>query len=197
MNSTDTRERILQNMFLDIRKHGFQGLRADKVVADMGITKGALYHYFGNKQAIGKAVIDEIIRPNYLAFYHELDQSNDNPIPRLKNHLDYLAEMATDEDVVLGCPLNNLVQEMSPLDEDFRLRMKNIIDLIQQSVAAALERGKKAGFVREEVDSLAMGRFFFASIEGSYTLGKVSKSGATFKGNMEMLKTFLDGLQKP
>jgi TetR/AcrR family transcriptional regulator, transcriptional repressor for nem operon len=197
MNSTDTRERILQNMFLDIRKHGFQGLRADKVVADMGITKGALYHYFENKQAIGKAVIDEIIRPNYLAFYRELDQSNDNPIPLLKEHLDYLAAMATDEDVVLGCPLNNLVQEMSPLDEDFRLRMKNIIDLIQQSVTAALERGKKAGFIREEVDSLAMGRFFFASIEGSYSLGKVSKSGAAFKGNMELLKTFLDGLQKP
>jgi len=195
MNPNDTRDKILMQMFHDIRRNGFQGLRADKVVADMGITKGALYHYFSNKQSIGTAVIDEIIRPNYLLFYRGLDQSVGNPIPLLQEHLDFLASKATDEDVSLGCPLNNLVQEMSPLDENFRLRMKAIVESIHDSVAAALERGKANGFIRPAVNGQAIGRFFFASIEGSYSMAKVSKNGAAFVANMELLKMFLSNLQ--
>lgn len=194
MNATDTRERILQSMFHDIRRNGFQGLRADKVVAEMGITKGALYHYFGSKQSIGTAVIDEIIRPNYLHFYHELDRFEGNPIPKLIEHLQYLSNMATEEDISLGCPLNNLIQEMSPLDEDFRLRMKSIVEHIQASVAAALQRGKLAGFVRQDVDCQAIGRFFFSTIEGSYTMSKVSKSREAFVANMGLLASYLENL---
>ena len=192
----NTRDRILHAVFYDIRRNGFQGLRADKVVADMGITKGALYHYFASKQAIGTAVLDEIIRPNYLAFYHHLDQSEGNAIPLLIEHLNHLSDMATDEDVTLGCPLNNLIQEMSPLDEDFRVRMKAIVEHIQQSVAAAIQRGKVAGFVKPEVDADAVGRFFFAAVEGSYTIAKVSKSKAVFRSNMGLLVDFLRTLEQ-
>ncbi|HLP95510.1 MAG TPA: TetR/AcrR family transcriptional regulator [Saprospiraceae bacterium] len=194
MNATDTRERILQSMFTDIRRNGFQGLRADKVVAEMGITKGALYHYFDSKQSIGKAVIDEIIKPNYLHFYHELNRSEGNPIPMLADHLKYLSDMATDEDIALGCPLNNLIQEMSPLDEDFRLRMRNIVEAIQESVAGALQRGKAGGFIREDVDCKAVSRFFFSTIEGSYSMAKVSKQKEAFVTNMGLLTAYLESL---
>ena len=191
MNTTDTRERILYQMFTDIRRNGFQGLRADKVVAEMGITKGALYHYFSNKQEIGTAVLDEIIRPNYLAALRRLDQHAGDPITFLQEHIDHLAQAATDDDIALGCPLNNLAQEMSPLDEDFRLRMKFIVEQIEHSVAAALERGKANHYVREDADSRAIGRFFFSSIEGAYAMAKVIKSAEAFRQNMQLLKTFL------
>jgi AcrR family transcriptional regulator len=195
MQATDTRERILAQMFIDIRKHGFQGLRADKVIAEMDITKGALYHYFANKQAIGAAVIDEIIRPRYLHFYQELDTWQGNPVDKLQEHLQYLCDQATNEDVSLGCPLNNLVQEMSPLDEDFRLRMKFIIDSIHRAVAAALARGQAVGMLRENFDPDQMAQFFFAGIEGAYSTAKVRKDAAAFKGNMQILSSFLNTLR--
>lgn len=195
MQAADTRERILSQMFLDIRKHGFQGLRADKVIAEMDVTKGALYHYFANKQAIGMAVIDEIIRPNYLRFYSELDRWEGNPIDKLQEHLQYLSDQATDQDISLGCPLNNLVQEMSPLDEDFRLRMKSIVDTIHRSTAAALTKGQAAGVVRSNIHPDQVAQFIFAGIEGAYTLAKVRRDAAAFQSNMKLLSQFLDTLR--
>lgn len=195
MQTAHTRERILTQMFLDIRKNGFQGLRADKVIADMDVTKGALYHYFANKQAIGTAVIDEIIRPNYLRFYHELDRWEGNPIDKLQEQLQFLAGLATDDDIALGCPLNNLVQEMSPIDEDFRLRMKSIIDSIHLSIAGALLRGQAKGEVLESVQPDKLAQFYFAGIEGAYATAKVRKDAAAFKSNMEILRHFLDSLR--
>lgn len=195
MQATDTRSQILERMFLDIRRNGFQGLRADKVIADMPVTKGALYHYFPNKQAIGTAVIEEILRPNYLRFYRELDRWEGNPIDKLQEHLRFLADNATDEDVALGCPLNNLVQEMSPIDEDFRLRMKNIVDSIHASAAAALLRGQMNGQVRGQANAYQVAQFVFASVEGAYSVAKVRKDAAAFKSNMELLSNFLDTLR--
>jgi len=195
MQTVDTRERILTQMFLDIRKNGFQGLRADKVIADMDITKGALYHYFANKQAIGVAVIDEILRPNYLQFYRELDRWEGNPIDKLQEHLQFLADRATDDDIALGCPLNNLVQEMSPIDEDFRLRMKSILEGIYDSITAALRRGQAAQSVRPDVDAEAVARFFFATIEGAYSMAKVRKDAAAFRSNMNLLHQFLETIR--
>jgi len=195
MQLANTRERILTQMFLDIRKNGFQGLRADKVIAEMDITKGALYHYFANKQAIGTAVIDEIIRPNYLRFYSELDRWEGNPIDKLQEHLKFLSDQATDSDIALGCPLNNLVQEMSPLDEDFRLRMKSIVDKIHSATAAALLRGQASGLVRDQVNPDQIAQFVFAGIEGAYTLAKVRRDAAVFQSNMKLLSQFLDTLR--
>jgi AcrR family transcriptional regulator len=195
MQSTDTRERILQQMFQNIRRNGFQGLRADKVIADLDITKGALYHYFPNKHAIGTAVIDEIIRPNYLRFFLELEQSDAHPVDKLQEHLRFLCSQATDEDVALGCPLNNLVQEMSPLDEAFRLRMKTIVDTIQRCVANALARGQANGLVRTDVVPARVADFYFSGIEGAYSTAKVRKDAAAFCDNMSMLSLFLDSLR--
>jgi len=195
MQAADTRERILAQMFLDIHKNGFQGLRADKVIAEMDVTKGALYHYFANKQAIGTAVIDEIIRPNYLHFYRELDRWEGDPIDKLQKHLQFLASKATDEDISLGCPLNNLVQEMSPIDEAFRLRMKSIVDTIHNSIASAIARGQSKGLVRNEVIPEQVAHFIFSSIEGAYSMAKVHRDVAKFKSNLALLGQFLDTLR--
>jgi TetR/AcrR family transcriptional repressor of nem operon len=195
MQAADTRERILAQMFLDIHKNGFQGLRADKVIAEMDVTKGALYHYFANKQAIGTAVIDEIIRPNYLHFYRELDRWEGDPIDKLQAHLQFLASKASAEDISLGCPLNNLVQEMSPIDEAFRLRMKSIVDTIHGSIATAIARGQSKGLVRSEVIPEQVAHFIFSSIEGAYSIAKVHRDLTKFKSNLALLSQFLDTLR--
>ena len=196
MQTNQTRERILERMFYDIRKHGFQGLRADKVLSDLDITKGALYHYFPNKHAIGIAVIEELIRPNYLDFYQNLARKTHiEPIIALQEHLAHLAQTATDEDVSLGCPLNNLVQEMSPLDEDFRVRMKNIANDMVQNMSAALQRGQQEGSVRADINPEAVAQFLWAGIEGAYSLAKVRKNAQTFRTNAQLLSDYLNTLK--
>jgi AcrR family transcriptional regulator len=40
--------------------HGFAGASLDAIAADARLTKGAVYHHFGNKQALFAAVLDEV-----------------------------------------------------------------------------------------------------------------------------------------
>ena len=50
-------------------------MRLDDVVAATGLTKGALYHHFPNKQALGYAVVDEgqklVIEPGARIYFHK------------------------------------------------------------------------------------------------------------------------------
>lgn len=195
MNATDTRERILGRMFQDIHKNGFQGLRADRVIADLGITKGALYHYFPSKDAIGLAVIDELIEPSYLQFFRSLENANEHPLDLLQQHLQWLAEKATPEEIHLGCPLNNLVQEMSPINESFRLRLKVVMDGMINYTIKALERGIRNGQVKVGTDCAAVAGFMIAGMEGAYGVAKVLKSVASFHRNIQQLVNYLESFR--
>src|SRR5271170_1471117 len=56
-----TRERLLQAAFREVRRSGFQSAGIDTILATTNVTKGALYHHFESKEALGYAIVEEII----------------------------------------------------------------------------------------------------------------------------------------
>jgi TetR/AcrR family transcriptional repressor of nem operon len=59
-----TRKRLLQAAFHEIHRSGFRSADVDAILAKAGVTKGALYYHFDNKEALGYAVVDEVIASN-------------------------------------------------------------------------------------------------------------------------------------
>src|SRR5579863_9000359 len=59
-----TRERLLQAAAREIYRSGFQSASLETILSSAGVTKGALYHHFKNKEALGYAVVQEIISPD-------------------------------------------------------------------------------------------------------------------------------------
>jgi TetR/AcrR family transcriptional regulator, transcriptional repressor for nem operon len=60
-NPQGTRERLLQAAFQEIYKSDFRGTNLETILRATGATKGAMYHHFASKEALGYAVVDEII----------------------------------------------------------------------------------------------------------------------------------------
>ncbi len=57
-----TREKLLTAAFEEMYRRGFQAASLDTILAQAGVTKGALYHHFPDKAALGYAVVDEVVR---------------------------------------------------------------------------------------------------------------------------------------
>ena len=55
------RKSLLQAVFREIYRSGFQNAAVDAILAITGVTKGALYYHVDNKEALGFAVIEEVI----------------------------------------------------------------------------------------------------------------------------------------
>ncbi len=191
-----TRQTLLQAAFQEIYKSGFQAASLDHILSKAGVTKGALYHHFGSKQELGYAVVDELIREHILDRWVRSLEKAENPIDALLGVLRSKGPFPF-FDRRLGCPLNNLAQEMSPLDEGFRKRLESVFRGWREGIAKALRRGQERGQVRSEVDPFEAADFFIAALEGSLSLAKNAQDTNVFDNCKAGLASYLKGLRTP
>src|ERR1700744_3088217 len=82
-NSERTRERLLQAASREIYRSGFQSASLDTILAVAGVTKGALYHHFDSKEALGYAVVEEVIAATVRGNWVRPLQTGKDPIDAL------------------------------------------------------------------------------------------------------------------
>jgi TetR/AcrR family transcriptional repressor of nem operon len=194
-NPDVTRDKLLQAAFEEIYRRGFQAASLDTILAKAGVTKGALYHHFPDKASLGYAVVDEVVKGLLLERWGVLEPPSGDPVTTLQRTLRRRAASLTPREVELGCPLNNLAQEMSPLDQRFRRGVNATFDIWTGAVAKDLERGQADGVVRRDVDAQKIAAFVVASIEGSLGLAKGAQSATMLRSNLEVLSSFLESLR--
>ena len=191
-----TRDKLLQSAFEEIYRQGFQGASLDVILAKAGVTKGALYHHFPDKAALGYAVVDEVVRGLLLErWLGVLQRQRGDPLSALQGMLRERAAELTAREIELGCPLNNLAQEMSPLDETFRRRVRATFDTWIDGFAEILERGQAEGTVRIDVDARQVAAFLVSAVEGSYGLAKSARSRVLLRSNLDVLSMLLESLR--
>lgn len=167
-----TRLAILIAAFEEIHEKGFQAASLNNILKRTGVTKGALYHHFPSKLDLGYAVLDELAAEKVRQDWVAPLEGAENPIDGLIGIIERGKSLITERDIQLGCPVNNLAQEMSPIDEGFRQRIEAIMSNWRSSIADALRHGQQAGQVRKDIDVDAIGVMLVASLEGCMGLAK-------------------------
>ena len=114
--------------------------------------------------------------------------------------IDYLKQLSVEKIKAaceMGCPLNNLAQEMSPLDETFRRKIQSVLDLWRDKTAEALLRGQGADQVRADIDCRKAAAFIVAAVEGAAGVAKNSRDPAMLEACFEGLIHYLESLRAP
>lgn len=194
-NPDATRQRILEAAFMEMYRNGFQGMRLDEVLAATGLTKGALYHHFPNKRALGYAVVDEIILSTVEGMWFQPLKHSADPLRAMITVIEQLPDAKPVEVIQYGCPLNNLAQEMSPLDEGFRQRLDYIFRVWHDVIEEALERTKQQGRIRQDVKCDETAMFVLAALEGCIGMAKNAQSKERLRVCNSGLIEYLRSLQ--
>jgi AcrR family transcriptional regulator len=188
-----TRELLLGAASQKVYNSGFQGTDLDTILAAAGVTKGALYHHFDGKEALGYAIVDEVLA----GITHDKWL---RPLRDAENPVDALIQIVQStslepEHVRGGCPLNNLAQEMSPLDEGFRKKLAKLFDDWQDGIAVALRNGRKRGTVRRDVDPRETATFLVALYEGYISLAKSAQDARVLQSGKRQMVRYLESLR--
>ncbi len=192
----DTKDLIINKVYHDMQVNGFQGLRADKVVTELGITKGAFYHYFKSKHEIAYAVIIHIIKPQWLKPFQEIQselnkKENVTLIKLLHQFLDKQIKLASEDVNFSGCPFNNLVQEMGSRDEFFRVELKKIYDEALNILSSSIKLDQKRGNIKKDLHANNEVLFFLSSLEGATIHLKINKDLQSYKSTLKVLKEYI------
>ena len=167
-----TRARLLEAARQLFAEKGYADTGTPEIVANAGVTRGALYHHFPNKNALGYAVIDEVISPSLENFWVKPVVDALDPLSALQAVILDAGENMPMDELRLGCPLNTLAQEMSATDEGFRTRLQAIYDHWRDSLMVALNRAIDDGQMKKEVDAGSVASFIIASLEGCIGMAK-------------------------
>ncbi len=196
-NSDETRQRILEAAFHEMHRNGFRAASLDSILANTGVTKGALYHHFANKNELGYAVVDELVHNMISDTWLKPLSRGEDPIDDLIAILKGYSDEDMERGCQLGCPLNNLAQEMSPVDEGFRRRLDGLFALWRGAVGEALRRGQRSGHVRENIDPDEIGCFFVAGMEGGISQAKTAQNPEILAHCRDTMIGYLQTLRKP
>ena len=189
-----TRDKLLQAAFGEIHRNGFQAASIAKVLADTGLTKGALYHHFRSKRELGLAVIDEMIGPRLDEAVFRPVRDSEHPLQALLGVLDEKIRASDPEIIKWGCPLNNLMQEMSPLDDGFKDRLTGILKTWRRTLTDGLLQAQRQGEVGVQVDCKAAALYIVASWEGCIGVAKSLQSTKAYQLCLEQLRAYVSGL---
>ena len=190
-----TRDGLLQAAFREVHRSGFQGAGIDTILEATNVTKGALYYHFDSKEALGYAVVDEIIakivRDNWLRPLLGSGQPIDILIGIVRR------TSVRPEDIRSGCALLNLATEMSPVDEQFRKRLERLFLAWQEGVAALLRRGQSEGTVRRDLNAEESASFLVAMVEGYASLAKNAQDAKVWEVGIRNIVGWLRSLRAP
>ena len=170
-------------------------MRLYQVLQNTGLKKGALYHHFSSKQALGYAVLEELIQKHITELWLDPLKNFSDPLEGIHTLYEELENVWSDEFFILGCPLNNLAQEMSPIDEGFRERIEKFFQHWQAGIEEALKNAQKQGNVDVSINTDDCAIFILAAIEGALGMTKNHQNKEVYYSCGRELKRYLNTLK--
>lgn len=192
-DAEQTRQNILTVAADEIHQHGFKATSLSVILNRCEISKGALYYHFTSKIELGYAVFEEVYTPMFLNVW-QTPLTVDDPIEGLCDFLTSMTEQMSCSEVVCGCPLNNLCEEMANVDEGFRLRILCMQEQLNQLIVDALERIRED--LRENLAFSQVGYFIVATLNGATSLSKSSRNKLLFQQVIAELCLYIRALKK-
>jgi TetR/AcrR family transcriptional repressor of nem operon len=190
-----TRSMILHKAFELIYVKGYQTTSIDDIIATTQVTKGAFYYHFKTKDEMGLAIINEVLKPTLASSFIEPLQGEQDPLNAIYNLMDSLLMKNEFLKVEYGCPASNFTQEMTPWNSEFNKALNELTREWTEAITATIERGKKSGVIRKEVNAKQVTTFVMSGYWGIRNLGKLENSKKVYISYLKQLKIYLNSLK--
>lgn len=176
-----TRGRIVVAAATLIHERGVAGTSLDDVRAATATSKSQLYHYFTDKSALVRAVIELQVDQVLTAQQPELGGATS--MAGLRRWRDRL--IALNEQDARGCPLGRLASELTDSDPAARAGLTAGFARWQGRLAAGLETMRGDGALGSGADPQALALGLLAAAQGGLLLAQAT-------GSVAPLRTALD-----
>ena len=188
-NELTTQEKLLQATFDEVYQNGYHGTGLSVILNKANINKGSMYHLYKSKKDLMLDVIEKIIKHNISIKYASLLTVEKNII----NELLSIIKDTSKFDFVKGCPLNNLIQELSQSDEEFKNALESVYLHFEDIIKNALDRAIEIKEIKQ-CNTKELSMFIVALIEGALITAKKSQNEQNYLIVINQLELHLKNL---
>jgi len=175
-----TRQFIIDKSAPVFNTQGYAGTSIKDLTRATGLTKGAVYGNFRDKEEIADAV-----------FHYSMDRVREAArvkmaMPekckdKLLSLFDFYAQYVFNSPIPGGCPIMNNAVEADDYHPTIRKAVLTEMRKTTTSISELLEQGIKRGEFRPDIKPGDLALLFFCSIEGAIVVSRVSSSDVAMK----------------
>lgn len=178
-----TRSRIINAAADLIYAHGVERTSLDDVMAESGVSKSQLYHYFSDKDALVLDVIalqTERVLNSQQPHLEALDS-----LPALRSWTDAIVQLHESADA-RGCPLGSLASELVNDSNPARDRLVESFATWRGYIEQGLTRMRERGELVDSADPHELAIAFLGAIQGGLLLAKTTRSNRPLEIAIDM-----------
>ncbi len=185
-NSNDTRQKLIDITYDEIYEKGYQGASLSEILSKAQVHKGSMYYFFKNKKEMALSALKEKMKDRFTKRYATI-------LTYESNILDELFKVLNDislRDFKKGCPLANIVQEMSNLDVDFDAMSKGFYEDLKKCFKDILD---KAILLKElkSCDTQKLALYITVVVEGAILATKATGNEKDYLDSIECLQEYI------
>jgi len=191
-----TRTRILDAAQAMILDRGFAGVSLDQIIQGLGLTKGAFFHHFRNKNDLARTLIRRYSDQGVELFNSTLARAkrlSDDPLQQFlllvglyEELFDGLAEPYP------GCLLASYVYELQQFDDETRAIINIEFELSRRELAQLLRAIMAKYPPRRQIDVQSLADGFMSVLEGAFILSKSLNEPAITAQQLRHYKTYVE-----
>lgn len=171
-----TRERIVAAAAALMYANGVAGTSLDDVRAEAGVSMSQIYHYFADKRALTRAVIE--YQSNLVLDVQEQLLGRLDSMEALRAWGDFVVGVQRAQDCEHGCPLGSLAGELTGADDPARADLATAYSRWHRIISDGLASMRARGELRPDADVDALATALLAAVQGGILLTKTQRDTA-------------------
>jgi TetR/AcrR family transcriptional repressor of nem operon len=184
------RDRLLDAAVKLVREQGYAGTSVDTLCAAAGVTKGAFFHHFASKEALGIAAAAHWGAHAAALFDHAAYRTDPDPVARVLAYVDHRATLIDGTPAEFCCLAGTLVQEVHESHPSIRDACRDSIFGHADSLADDFEAAIAARGV-VGVTGIGLARHVQAVLQGGFIMAKAMRDPAPALEAVAHLRRYL------
>ena len=187
----NARIKLLDAAIKLVRQNGFSATSVDQFCAEAGVTKGAFFHHFKSKDALGAAAADYWTETSSALFMNADYNQHDDPLDRYLGYLDFREAIAAGEVAEFTCYAGTSLQECYGSSDDIRDAAYQAITNHGQRLAVDLDAAIAKYGAPDGVTGISLGLYTQAALQGAFILSKGQGSAAPVHDAISDLRRYV------
>lgn len=175
-----TKTLIVSKAMAIFNTKGYRATSLSDITKATGMTKGAIYGNFANKDAVAVAAFDFAVSKVLEELGAHIRTQSTAPL-KLKAIIGYYANYFNKPPIEGGCPIINTAVEADDTHPLLRMKVVSTITMIKDSLKKIIHRGIQEGQIRKEIDVDLYANMLYATIEGAILMARVEGNDHSYR----------------
>jgi TetR/AcrR family transcriptional regulator, transcriptional repressor for nem operon len=177
MPQGNARQRLLEASVKLVRAQGFAGTSVEQLCKEAGVTKGAFFHHFPSKEALGVAAAEYWSLTTSQMFAVAPYHNHPDPVDRVLGCIDFRIELVGGPVDQFSCVAGTLVQEAFLASPAIRDAARDSIMANARALEADIAEALESRGITD-VSAASLARHFQTVVQGSIIIAKTQEEKA-------------------